>query len=131
MKRQIFQQLRVVTLAIACLAMSTPAWAQTRQGGSAFASFGVYLEGVDRHGCLTDCGGQCATFCAVLNTCNGTFVGSAKGCVANKSCRPEIYTCVNFFKDCCINVAVSVYSVSPCGSACYIAAGCVGSSTPG
>ena len=123
MKRQFFQKLRVAILAIACLAVSQPAWAHS--GGSIFTTFGVYLQGVDRYGCLTNCGGQCATFCAVLNTCTGEFVGNAKGCVANKSCRSECYLCVNFFKNCCVNVAASVYSVSSCGNACYVAIGCV------
>ena len=125
MKRRLFQKLRVAILAIACLATSTPVWAGGG-GGLRLAGFPVYLEGVNRYGCLTDCGGQCTTFCAILNTCTGSFVGSAKGCVANKSCCPEFYFCVNFFQDCCVNVAGSLYTVSSCGNACYVAIGCVG-----
>jgi hypothetical protein len=130
MKRRFFQKLRVAILATAFLAASTPAWAKPT-GGIITTGFGVYLEGVDRYGCLTDCGGQCATFCALLNTCTGEFVGSAKGCVANKSRCPEFYFCVNFFNDCCINVAASLYTVSSCGNACYVAIGCVGPSNGG
>jgi hypothetical protein len=131
MKRRYFAKLRVAVLAVACLAMSTPTtWAGSKSP-IITTVFGVYLEGVDKHGCLTDCGGQCDPFCAVLNTCTGCFVGSAKGCVANCSCRPECYLCVNFFQNCCINVAVSVYSVSAKGSACYTAIGCVSCSGNG
>jgi hypothetical protein len=124
MRRRILKRLRVVTLTIACLAMGTPAWAQ---GGITFQSLGVYLEGVNRYGCLTDCGGECATFCALLNTCTGLFIGTAEGCVCNQSCCPEFYYDVNFFNECCcVNVIASVYTVSKCGSACYIAIGCEG-----
>jgi hypothetical protein len=122
MKRRFFHKLRVAILIVACLAMSTPTWAKSPIIAT---TFGVYLEGVDRYGCLTDCGGQCDPFCAILNTCTGDFVGSAKGCVANCSCRPEIYFCVNFFQSCCVNVAGSIYTVSPKGAACYVAVGCV------
>ena len=126
MKRRLFRNFRVAVLAAACLAMSTPTWAKSKSTIET-ATFGVYLEGVDKYGCLTDCGGQCDPFCAVLNTCTGEFVGSAKGCVANCSCRPEAYLCVNLFQSCYINVALSLYTVSSRGSASYVALGCAGS----
>jgi hypothetical protein len=125
MKLRLFHTVRVAILASACLAMSTPAWAGPSSLNET-TTFPVHLEGVNKYGCLTDCGGQCDPFCAVLNTCTGEFVGSAKGCVANCSCRPEVYLDVNFFQCCSINVAFSVYTVSSCGNACYVALGCVG-----
>lgn len=130
MKRRYIAKLRVAVLGLACLAMSTPTWAGPKSPIIS-TTFGVYLEGVDKHGCLTDCGGQCDPFCAILNTCTGDFVGSAKGCVANCSCRSEIYLCVNFFQNCCVNVAASVYTVSSHGDACYVAIGCVSSCSSG
>jgi hypothetical protein len=123
MKRRYLWKTRVAILAIAFLATSSPAWAKAI--GPEPVTFGVYLEGVNRYGCLTDCGGECTTFCAILNTCTGEFIGTAKGCVANCSRCPEVYICVNFFQECWVNVAASLYTVSSCGNACYIAVGCV------
>ncbi len=126
MKIRKLGRLRMAAVVITLLAVTTPAWA-----GLAFDGFCVYLEGVDRYGCLTPCGGQCATFCAIINTCTGEFAGSAKACVQNKSCRPECYPCVNFFCDPCIRVSFSLYTVSRGGAACYVAFGCLGNSVPG
>jgi hypothetical protein len=129
MKSRFWKQLRTTVLAVACLAMGTPAWAAPVGGGGGpeLVGLNVYLEGVNRYGCLTDCGGECATFCAVLNTCTGTFIGTAQGCVENCSCRCELYECVNFFTCCGVNVSFSVYEVEKTGCALYIATGCLGS----
>ncbi len=125
MKRGSSRKLRIAAVAIALAAIASSAWA-----GIARESLSVFLPGVDRYGCLTDCGGQCATFCAVVNTCTGKFVGNARSCVDNKSCRAQCYRNCNFFKDSCISVACSVYTVLKNGKCCYVATGCLGQSRP-
>jgi hypothetical protein len=126
MKNRVWKRLRTAVLAVACLAMGTPAWAG-QGGGPEFVGLNVYLEGVNNYGCLTDCGGECATFCALLNTCSGTFIGTAQGRVQNCSCRCEFYECVNFFTSCGVNVSFSIYEVEKSGCANYIATGCLSS----
>lgn len=120
MNRKIFRQMRIAMVVVACLANAMPAWA----GASSKVETHVYLQGVNRHGCLTDCGGSCETFCAVINCRTGKFVGKAKGCVENNSCENQCYLNVDFFKDCRFSVACSKYKVSKYGDACYTAKGC-------
>ena len=86
----------------------------------------VYLDGVDKCGCLTVCGGECACFYATLNTCTGCFTGKACGCVTNCSCKgPLCYKCKNFFCDPCYCVCLktSVYTVNKGGKCTYTATG--------
>ena len=133
MRRQVFKGLRTATIALVCLAMAMPApvWAggRSKKGGESQrtekAEFEAFLPGVDRCGCLTECGGVCARFCAVINTCTGKFTGSADGCVENKSCRKQCYKNLNLIKDCRVRVECSVYTVQKKGKACYTASGCI------
>ena len=124
MRQRFFKRLRTALLATACLASAMPAWAS--EGGIIeIGSFDCFLQGVNRKGCLTDCGGQCVRFCALINTCTGKFAGTAKGCVTNESCRKQCYKNVNFIRDCGVRVTCSIYTVEKKGSACYVATGCV------
>ena len=120
MKRHFVSRLRTGFVAMVCLAMATPVWAGTER-----QTLDVFLQGVNSHGCLTDCGGTCAPFCAVINTCTGKFCGTARGCVRNESCRSQCYRNVNFFTDCSVRVKCSQYKVDRRGKACYTASGCI------
>jgi len=118
-----------------CLAAATPAWAG--YGGISWQKLNVYLRGVNRYGCLSYSGGQGAPFCALINTCTGDFVGTATGKVCNESRRFQFYTNVNLFNnyapmavssssqyyyyDVCVKL--SLYTVTDCGWANYVALG--------
>ncbi len=127
----------LMKLSVVALALLLPA-AAVQAGSSSCCSvtFKCYLDGVDKYGCLTPCGGECACFYACLNCCTGCFTGQACGCVANCSgCGPLFYYCENFFCDpCwCICVKSSTYRVNKGGVCTYIACGtakCCSSSTP-
>src|SRR5262249_19179680 len=54
-------------------------------GQTVSCRWNVYCEGVDRYGCLIHGGGECVSFYACLNTCTGSFIGKASGCVTNSS----------------------------------------------
>jgi hypothetical protein len=114
--------LKSSVVALAFLVTTTPAWA-----GTVACCFKCYLDGVDKHGCLTPCGGECAEFYACVNTCTGKFTGKACGCVQNCSCCPQCYKCRNFFCDPCWSICVSssCYSVGKCGACTYTACGTV------
>ncbi len=119
---------RLVKMSAVALALLVPATAAQAGSKSMKESvvFKVYLDGVDKYGCLTPCGGECACFYACLNTCTGCFTGSACGCVANCSCKgPLCFKCVNFFCDpCwCICVKSSLYTVCKGGKCTYTACG--------
>lgn len=115
----------VLCAGLICMA-ATPAWA-----GVYVQCFSAYLDGVDRCGNLTPCGGTCAPFIAIVNTCNGTFVGTAQGCVANCSHCLQVY-CNGFGYICGLCVCSSVYVVDPCGNAFLFAQGklCCGGGGP-
>jgi len=112
--------LKMSFVTLAFLVTTTPAWA-----GTCSETIKVYLDGVDKCGCLTVCGGECACFYACLNTCTGKFTGKACGCVTNCSCCCATYKCKNFFCDPCWTICVdsSCYSVTKCGACCYTACG--------
>jgi hypothetical protein len=117
---------KLSVVALAFLVTTTPAWATTKSS-TCSVTFKVYLDGVQKCGCLTPCGGQCDCFYACLNCCTGCFTGKACGCVKNCSGKgPLPYYCQNFFSDpCwCIHVKSSTYWVNKGGVCNYAACGC-------
>jgi hypothetical protein len=115
--------LKMSLVALALVVTTSPAWA-----GYYDTCIKVYLEGVDRCGCLTCRGGKCADFQACINTCSGRFTGKACGCVENCThCGPLVYKCKNFFCDPCWYVCVSssCYTVCKSGACTYAACGTV------
>ena len=122
--------LKMSFVAVAFLVTTTPAWAGSMSQNCCWK---VYLDGVDKCGCLTVCGGQCDTFYACLNTCTGCFTGKACGCVKNCNyCGPLVYKCKNFFCDpCwCICVSTSCFTVGKLGACNYVACGYAKHCTP-
>ena len=133
MKKRVLRRCWGVAVMVGCLAAATPAWA-----GFTIQKLDVYLKGVNRYGCLSYYGGQCASFCALINTCTGDFVGSSTGRVSNESKCFQLYTNVNLFNNYApesvrsssqyyydVSVKCSVYTVTNCGFACYVALGTV------
>lgn len=119
MKRRILKALRTaVFVGMICLA-AAPAWA-----GLAINCYCAYLDGVDRCGNLTPCGGTKADFVALVNTCTGKLIGVSQGCVQNCSHCPQLY-CNGFGCIYGVNVCSSLYYVSACGDAFLIAQGYV------
>jgi hypothetical protein len=114
--------LKLSVVALAFLVTTTPARADT-----VGCCFKCYLDGVDRCGCLTTCGGECAEFYACVNVCSGQFTGKACGRVKNCSCCLQYYKCRNFFCDPCWKICVSssCYAVGRYGSCTYTACGTV------
>lgn len=135
MKNRILRSCRTMAVIILCLAAATPAWAGY---GVTWQKLDVYLKGVNRYGCLTYYGGSCASFCALINTCTGDFVGTTSGNVCNESKRFQFFTNVNLFNNYApvsvastsqsgyygyVCVKFSLYTVTDCGWANYVALG--------
>jgi hypothetical protein len=108
-------------LAIACLAMTTAAFATTIT-----ARYNVFMKGVGPNGFPGDAGGQFAKFTALVNTTNGFFTGSARRQVVNRSGEKQSYNNVVYFVDRDdFKVSFSLYSVTAAGIATYTASGFV------
>jgi len=123
MKSRIFQQVRTALLTLACVALATPVWAQDR-------NCGAYCQGIDRCGCLTNCGGESCTFSCVLNTRTCRYTGSCRCKIQNHCRKSQCYKNVSFCQDPCFRCSCSAYSCDSCGNCCYTASGCYESSQP-
>jgi hypothetical protein len=117
-----FQQLRTALMAVACIAMAgSPAWATS---GQCNKSCSCYCQGIDSHGCLSNCGGRSCTFCCVINTRTCKYSGSCRCKIKNCCRKSECYKNVCFCQVpsyCCTS---SCYSCDSCGNCCYTACGC-------
>ena len=129
MKNRMWKSLRAALVVLACLAMVTPVWA--RRGYSPAPKvklvktvYECWILGVDSYGCLTDCGGQCAPLCALLNCRTGALNGTAKACVTNSSCRTQCYYNVDMVIPCEVEVYCSRDIVQKYGQVCYTVSGC-------
>jgi hypothetical protein len=133
MKKRVLRSCRTLAVLFCCLAAATPAWAGY---GYSWQKLDVYLKGVNRYGCLTWYGGQYASFCALINTRSGEFVGSTTGKVCNESRCLQLYCNVNLFNNSVpearssgsqyyyfVNVKYSLYAVAGSGWASYVALG--------
>src|SRR5579862_8036588 len=127
MKSRRIRQLRTAILAVACIAMAaSPLSAVTTGGCNPCCS--CYCQGVDRCGCLTNCGGESCTCCCVVNTKTCKFTGCCRCKVQNCCHKSECYKNVCFFKNSCYHCSSSCYTCDPCGNCCYSACGsCQGS----
>lgn len=99
---------------------TTPLWA----GVSLYQQdFFTTLAAVDRYGCLDWSCGKDVVFNTVINSCNGYFVGTARGCVKNKSCRYQSYTNVGSVYAYQLTLCKSLYLVQKDGTAFFTGSG--------
>lgn len=85
MKRQRVLRLRAFVAVAACL-VATTAYARLMP-----AIFHVSVPNINFNGTLDFGNVHTYPLAAIINTNNGTFIGSAKGVVLNKSLLPHVY----------------------------------------
>jgi len=113
------KSLRVVVMAMACLGFCTPTWAGPTK--SCYSS--CYCQGVDSHGCLTNCGGCRVTCCCVCNTRCCTFTCCCRCKVQNCCKKSECYSNICFLQCSSYCCKSSCYSCDNCGHCCYTCCG--------
>ena len=113
---------RTALLTVACIALAAPpVWAGSSQCCKKCC---CYCQGIDRCGCLSNCGGCTETCSLVLNTKTCKFTGCCRCKVQNCCRKSECYKNICFLQDpsyCCTS---SCYTCQPCGSCCYTVCGC-------
>jgi hypothetical protein len=116
------KSLRVAVMVLACLGFcGTPAWAQP--GKSCCCN--CLCQGVDLHGCLTNCGGCRSTCCCVCNTKCYTFTACCRCKVQNCCKKSECYNNICFLQSSSYCCTYSCYTCDPCGHCCYTCGGTV------
>jgi hypothetical protein len=116
MRSRVFKHLRTAFLTLACVAMATPVWAQQK-------NCRCCCQGIDRCGCLTNCGEQSCTLCCVINTKRCTFTGTCRSRVKNCCQKSQCYNNVWFCQDSSLCCTSSCYSCDPCGRCSYTVCG--------
>src|SRR5580704_16629840 len=116
MRSRVFKHLRTAFLTLACVAMATPVWAQQK-------NCRCCCQGIDRCGCLTNCGEQSCTLCCVINTKCCTFTGTCRSRVKNCCQKSQCYNNVWFCQDSSLCCTSSCYSCDPCGRCSYTVCG--------
>jgi hypothetical protein len=106
----------LVVLAVA----ATPAWAKLNLYQQ---DFYTTLPAIDRWGCLDYECGEDALFNTVINVRRGTFVGTARACVKNKSCRKQSYRDVGYVYADQLLLCRSLYTVGKDGKAFFTGSG--------